>query len=225
MRITVIVDRESLNLTAIGGTLPQRAPAGGEAGIQVEVSSELMREASEVAIKDTRWVSLREDALAGARLRGSEEILIADAEGRLYEGFSSAVAFIDGDGQLTVPPPAAVLASTVMDVVIHQVCPLLSLPVRIAHGTVDGITSWRAAFICSTSRLLLPIDRIIAPSIDCIEGTDGRRRLSCHTLASRDDATLAALASTLYACLLVRSTAIADLAPSALSCCSCRHGR
>ena len=88
----------------------------------------------------------------------SNEVILCDHDGRLYEGLSSNFFVIRGDGRLQTAPPSEVLMGTVMKRVIEIEC---EEGIVFKHPLIEEIDEWQGAFITSTSRLILPIDRII----------------------------------------------------------------
>lgn len=90
-------------------------------------------------------------------LPGSNEIILFDKSGRLYEGLSSNFFIINSDGLIQTAPPSDVLLGTVMKHLIQ----LQEKEIIFEHPSIYEIDDWLGAFITSTSRLLLPIDTII----------------------------------------------------------------
>ncbi len=87
----------------------------------------------------------------------SNEIILSDPAGRLYEGLSSNFFIIRPDGRLQTAPLSDVLSGTVLKRVLQK----YDGAVVFTHPKIDEIESWQGAFLTSTSRLILPIDTII----------------------------------------------------------------
>ena len=88
----------------------------------------------------------------------SNEIILVDEFGRLYEGLSSNFFIIRSDGLLQTAPLKDVLVGTVLMKVIEE---WNWGPIIYEHPLVDEIGNWLGAFITSTSRLILPINQIL----------------------------------------------------------------
>jgi branched-subunit amino acid aminotransferase/4-amino-4-deoxychorismate lyase len=87
-----------------------------------------------------------------------EEILLCDNAGRIYEGLSSNFFAIE-DGVLYTAPDNVVLCGTMRHAVI-DLARQHSIDVRFEYPCVATIARWDAAFVCSTSRQLLPVGRV-----------------------------------------------------------------
>lgn len=96
--------------------------------------------------------------LEDSKLPESNEIILSDAEGNLHEGLSSNFFVIRSDGSLQTAPIDSILVGTVMKRVLdHWKCS----EIVFEHPKISEIDTWKGAFITSTSRLILPIDKII----------------------------------------------------------------
>lgn len=108
-------------------------------------------------IKGTEWIGERGRLEA---MKGQEfnEVLLVDGD-RVYEGLSSNFAVISEGGEVVTAPGTVVLAGTVM-AMVKEAAAGLGIGVSEACPDIAGIASWQAAFITSTSRLLLPISTL-----------------------------------------------------------------
>ncbi len=109
---------------------------------------------SNPGIKATSWIRERQTLVA---LKGEKynEVLLVNNEGLIYEGLSSNFGVIKA-GCLLTAPDSVVLPGTVMQLV-KQSCNALGIPVIEQCPNIEDVHSWQAAFITSTSRLLLPV--------------------------------------------------------------------
>ena len=88
----------------------------------------------------------------------SNEIILSDGEGMLYEGLSSNFFVIRSDGSLQTAPKDSVLVGTVMKKVLNV---WKYSEIIFKHPKIEEVDTWKGAFITSTSRLILPIHCII----------------------------------------------------------------
>ena len=141
--------------------------------------------------KDSAWIAERaplEALMAAATLPpgGSmNELLLQTAEGELLEGSqTNFYALIDGAVHTA---GEGVLAGTVRRLLL-EVCKREGIPVVLSPPTLDSAASWEGALISSTSRLLLPVDRLYVPAEGAPSGeADLRRGFDCGptSLAAR----------------------------------------
>ncbi|MCO6453001.1 MAG: aminotransferase class IV [Caldilineales bacterium] len=89
---------------------------------------------------------------------GVHDALMVDRDGNITEG-SNCNVFAVIDGELVVPPPEAILAGTVMERVIRLAVEI-DIPVLRRPLPLSGVTGWREAFLTSTRRGVLPINRV-----------------------------------------------------------------
>jgi thiol oxidase len=114
---------------------------------------------SNAAAKDSSWVAER--APLEALLRPDfNELLLATGDGQILEG-SQTNFFVLQDGGL-VTAGEGVLAGTVRRLVL-EVCEREGVPVTLRPPRLDDCSRWDAAFVSSTSRLLLPVNEIYTP--------------------------------------------------------------
>lgn len=88
----------------------------------------------------------------------SNEVILSDEDGNLYEGLSSNFFVIRSDGSLQTAPTCSVLVGTVMKRVLID---WKYSGIVFEHPNIKDIDTWIGAFITSTSRLILPIHKII----------------------------------------------------------------
>ena len=108
------------------------------------------------AAKDSRWVAERR-GMEEARGAGVEEVLLADAAGRVLEGTQTNFFAIQGGTVHTAGE--GVLMGTVRDVVLRA-CADMGVPVSLEPPELRTMCEWEGCFITSTSRLVLPIDSV-----------------------------------------------------------------
>ena len=92
----------------------------------------------------------------------SNEIILSDEDGNLYEGLSSNFFIINPAGFIQTAPPSSILPGTVMNRICKEEW-LNKFGMKIVYECprVEEICGWRGAFITSTSRLILPIHEIV----------------------------------------------------------------
>lgn len=89
---------------------------------------------------------------------GVHDALMVDRDGNITEG-SNCNVFAIVDDQLMAPPAAAILTGTVMQRVI-QLARELSIPVVRRPLPLAEVVDWQEAFLTSTRRGVLPINRV-----------------------------------------------------------------
>lgn len=92
-----------------------------------------------------------------SKLPESNEVILSDEDGNLYEGLSSNFFVIRSDGSLQTAPTDSVLVGTVMKRVLRD---WKYSGIVFEHPKIREIDTWKGAFITSTSRLILPIHKI-----------------------------------------------------------------
>lgn len=143
----------SLQIEAVAEPLPP--PPTPPISVQIETGTR-----SDPTIKGTAWVRERRPWEQMMRT-DCEEVLLADLSGRLHEGLSSNLVVLLADGiTLQGAPRGSILQGSILQVIMEKVAPFLGLCVREAFPLTSELSSYRALFICSTSRLLLPVDRV-----------------------------------------------------------------
>ena len=129
---------------------PRKAPGP----VRVEIRGEPRANA---AAKDSEWVTARKQL---AKPDDVDE-LVLEADGALYEGLSSNF-FVLMDGTLYTAGDNVLLGS-VRESVLRQ-CEELNVPVVPEPPRLCDAPRWEAAFVSSTSRMLLPVDELLFAS-------------------------------------------------------------
>ncbi|KAF8967228.1 hypothetical protein BGZ46_000196 [Entomortierella lignicola] len=113
--------------------------------------------------KDSQWVRDREDLVAALDKDSNEALLLDDATQDLYEGLSSNFYAFDRKRRTILTAPlGSVLLGTIQKAVLN-VCDVEKIPVHYTFPNLKHIDEWEGAFISSTSRLVLPIEKIVLP--------------------------------------------------------------
>ncbi|KAG0005853.1 hypothetical protein BGZ80_011465 [Entomortierella chlamydospora] len=113
--------------------------------------------------KDSQWVRDRKDLEAGLDKDTNEALLLDNETQDLYEGLSSNFFALDRNRQTVMTAPlGSVLLGTIQKVVLN-VCSAEKIPVDYTFPNLKHIDDWEGAFITSTSRLVLPIEKIVLP--------------------------------------------------------------
>ena len=109
-------------------------------------------------VKDSSWVKERE-ALESQKTEDIEELVMCDpAHGRLLEGLSSNFfVYINNHIQTA---EKEVLQGSVRAAAI-QAAARLNIPISLTAPNLNESKQWQGAFLTSTSRLLLPVKKII----------------------------------------------------------------
>ena len=115
------------------------------------------------AAKDSSWVAERaplEELMRASAVGDINELLLATEGGALLEGSqTNFMALVDGAVHTA---GEGVLEGTVRRLLL-EVCEREGIPVVLSPPTLPAADRWEGALISSTSRLLLPIDRLYAP--------------------------------------------------------------
>ncbi|KAF9916333.1 hypothetical protein BX616_004033 [Lobosporangium transversale] len=128
---------------------------------QVEVHGAPRHQAS---AKDSQWVRVREAFEAALNKDSNEALLLDDKTQDVYEGLSSNFFALDRQHhKLLTAPLGSVLQGTIMKVVL-DVCKSENIPVDFTFPNLKNVDDWEGAFITSTSRLVLPIEKLVLPS-------------------------------------------------------------
>ncbi|ORY33237.1 hypothetical protein BCR33DRAFT_723219 [Rhizoclosmatium globosum] len=118
-------------------------------------------------IKDSQWSRDRKPLELAAMKPGISELLLTDTDGNIYEGLTSNffVVVQDGDGKLAVvtAPVQHVLGGTILRNV-ESVCGRLGIRFRYEFPKVGSVSTWVGAFVTSSLRILVPVQRIILPN-------------------------------------------------------------
>jgi branched-subunit amino acid aminotransferase/4-amino-4-deoxychorismate lyase len=126
------------------------------------------------AAKDTQWVRDR-TALEQNKPADVNEIMLVDDAGCVMEGMSSNFGVLIGDGTPADPirlqtADADILKGTVREILLRA-CVELGVPVELRPPQIAESHLWRAAFVSSTSRLVLPVDWMYSPEASTADST------------------------------------------------------
>lgn len=102
--------------------------------------------------KSTEWV-LQRNILAHPSNAEVEEYIIEDVDGNMLEGFSSNLLFITKDGNMLSTDKNFVLQGTILGVVERLF--------NVKFGLIKNFDNVKGMAICSTSRLVLPVNQVI----------------------------------------------------------------
>jgi len=115
---------------------------------------------SSPSIKSTTWIHQRASLDALKQGTDYNEVLLVDpTSNRILEGLSSNFGVVNGVGAVESAPDGMVLSGTVMSMA-RQACKEIGIEVADTCPDIGEANDWQAAFITSTSRLILPIHRI-----------------------------------------------------------------
>eukprot|EP00890_Picochlorum_soloecismus_P001160 jgi/Picsp_1/2044/NSC_05509-R1_protein len=112
--------------------------------------------------KDSEWVRERK-ILEKEKPDDYNEVILVGDDGALFEGLSSNF-FALMDGSLYTAG-SGILLGSVREAVL-RVAESMNIPVKLEAPSLQDIGKWEAAFVSSTSRLLLPIDQLFVPDAD-----------------------------------------------------------
>jgi len=158
MKITVLVVPQETASNAIHVHVSPLGPRKAPGPVKVEIRG---APRSNAAAKDSEWVTERKKLAKP----GDVNELVLEKDGALYEGLSSNF-FALMDGALYTAGDN-VLMGSVREAVLRQAA-ALNVPVVLAPPRLLDVGRWEAAFVSSTSRMLLPIDEL------CV--SDGKHR-------------------------------------------------
>lgn len=96
--------------------------------------------------------------LEDSKAPDTNEIILSDEAGNLYEGLSSNFFVIRRDGCLQTAPLDQVLPGTVMKRVLER---WKGSEIVFEKPKIEDAKEWLGAFITSTSRLILPIHAVL----------------------------------------------------------------
>jgi branched-subunit amino acid aminotransferase/4-amino-4-deoxychorismate lyase len=113
-------------------------------------------------VKDLQWAKDRQ-ALYDAMAPDTEELLLMDpATQSLLEGSQTNFFVVDKQGRVLTAEDG-ILKGTMRDLVLKS-CAVLGIPVVFQAPCWRDVLDWSGAFLTSTSRLVMPIDRIVMMS-------------------------------------------------------------
>lgn len=130
------------------------------------------------SIKSTKWVAIRQ-APNRAKQSDSDEVILLGERGEFLEGLSSNFAALEsvasGETRLITAPVDRVLDGTILELVKEVVKDMCNIRIVEECPKVQNLSMYRAIFISSTSRAVLPVNKIIL--------ADG----TCHNVPSSSD--------------------------------------
>ncbi|KAH3764341.1 class IV aminotransferase [Pelomyxa schiedti] len=107
-------------------------------------------------VKDSAWI--RQRKVLKPRITGRVNEVVLNANGDVLEGLSSNFYAVRG-GQVYTAPDDVILKGTVRTMIV-QLCRKNGIPVVMECPKEAEASTWEAAFITSTSRLVLDLDQI-----------------------------------------------------------------
>jgi branched-subunit amino acid aminotransferase/4-amino-4-deoxychorismate lyase len=196
LKLTVLVCNSGDVYVHVSPLGPRKAPGP----VRVEIRGAPRANA---AAKDSEWVTERK------KLSKPEDVneLVLEANGALYEGLSSNF-FTLMDGTLHTAGDN-VLMGSVRESVLRQAA-ALGIPIVLDAPRLDDLPRWEAAFVSSTSRMLLPIDELTVRSGGNGGGADGKggETVVTRTFDHAPDARARALDAAVKADILSSSESI-----------------
>lgn len=117
---------------------------------------------SNPTIKDVQWVRDRKNFEDLQKELQVNEVLMVNDEGRVTEGLQTNFFAVDSEHRIWTAPENLVLAGTVRKVVL-EAARRNAIPIVFQGPSMENMETWESCFICSTSRLVKPISKIIVP--------------------------------------------------------------
>jgi len=108
-------------------------------------------------IKNTQWVHEREKIVASP---DANDYVLYDENGRLYEGSSSNFHVVKDNKIYTAPTE---VLDGITQKIVNGVCANHTIPVIFEYPIIKDNNAWTGAFLTSTTRGILPIERIRFP--------------------------------------------------------------
>ncbi|KAG0286828.1 hypothetical protein BGZ96_009118 [Linnemannia gamsii] len=113
--------------------------------------------------KDSQWVRDRGILEASLDKDSNEALLYEESTQDIYEGLSSNFFAFDRERRTVVTAPMdSVLQGTILKVVMN-ICNEENIPVEFKFPNLKQVHEWEGAFISSTTRLVLPIEKLVMP--------------------------------------------------------------
>lgn len=164
VRILIVFDKESSCFRCMLDSLPIPKLLAGRGGCKVRI---VPAARTQPRAKNTSWVQERSKFTSTERDAEVEEWLMQDDQGCITEGTTSNLLLVDKDGQTWSTLLDRVLAGTVLDAVMH------ADSVRFKEIKLDDLiraaNDGGAVAICSTSRLVLPVCKVVYDGSKIIE--------------------------------------------------------
>ncbi|KAG0072673.1 hypothetical protein BGZ90_011841 [Linnemannia elongata] len=160
-KVTVLCtwDPENQEPTLIAHFEPLKTPTTLRCKVEVHGSPR-----HHATAKDSQWVKRDRRGLEASLDKDSNEALLVDNSTQdIYEGLSSNFfAFDRARRTILTAPLNSVLQGTILKVVMN-VCNNENIPVEFKFPNLKEAHEWEGAFITSTSRLVLPIEKLVMP--------------------------------------------------------------
>merc|ERR1711971_782961 len=99
------------------------------------------------------------------RQAGVNEVIMLDCEGHVTEGLQTNFFAVSKDGHLLTAPDEDVLLGTVRKLVL-EVASQNGIVVEKVRPDFGDVESWDSCFICSTSRLVKPVLKLLQQGSD-----------------------------------------------------------
>ncbi len=110
-------------------------------------------------VKNSSWIRLAKEDV-DHKLPSTNEIILPSPEGELLEGNSSNFFAVMGGAVWTAGK--GVVEGTLRKILL-EVCKDEGVPVKLVPPKIEDLPKFEAALISSTSRLVLPVNKIILP--------------------------------------------------------------
>lgn len=112
-------------------------------------------------VKSLEWMQKKSELEKSMENKFEETLLVSGNGNEVYEGLSSNF-FAVRNGNVYIAPEGTILLGTIMTHVL-EACEKLNIPVIREPPSLKYLHEWSSCFITSTSRLVLPIQRICFP--------------------------------------------------------------
>lgn len=110
-------------------------------------------------IKSSNWLIVRKQYEDRLKELGYEESLLVDDKGYIYEGLSSNFFLINENNEIETASDEYVLGGTLRKIVI-DIFNENNYKIKYQNPSIKSLETCKAAFITSTSRLILPISEV-----------------------------------------------------------------
>ncbi|KAL9654483.1 hypothetical protein ABK040_010503 [Willaertia magna] len=144
--------------------------------------------------KDSHWI-LERDQLLEKKSKSSNEVLMCEDDGTVREGLSSNFFIISSKDKKVITAKEGILYGTVRRLLVpteeeignsenqHQTTILNEGEYIEGNPNLKDLLDWKEAFITSTSRLVLPIEKFIIEK-DCIDNNENLQQNKQYLLES-----------------------------------------
>jgi len=114
-------------------------------------------------VKDTDWVKARK-SLEEKKSADVNEVVMMTAKG-ITEGTQSNCFVINSNGVVITAPDDQILPGTIRNIVL-SICQKAGTPLELKLPQISDISHWKSVFLTSSSRLILPVEKVICPEED-----------------------------------------------------------